>query len=162
MKTVTKTVDNLAKVAAGIRLLAETRVMVGFPQDADKPRKDGEPINNATLGYIHDNGAPEAGIPARPFMRPGIKDSATEVQRRFKLAGKAALDAKPDSAMRQMEAAGMIAASAVKARINSNIQPALADSTLAARKRRGVKRTNTLVDTGQMRNAVTYVVRKVK
>jgi hypothetical protein len=42
--------------------------------------------------------------------------------------------------------------------INSNVGPPLKPGTLAARRRRGLKRTNTLVDTGQMRNAVTYVV----
>jgi hypothetical protein len=47
----------------------------------------------------------------------------------------------------------------VKAKINSNIQPKLADSTLEARRRRGVTRENTLVDTAQLRNSVTHVIR---
>ena len=110
----------------------------------------------------HDNGAPEVGIPARPTTGPGVRDAKTEIERRLRLAGTAALDGKPQSVVNQFNAAGMAGAAAIKNRINSNTPPPLKPGTIAARKRRGVKRTNTLVDTGQMRNAVTYVVRREK
>ncbi|MNT50592.1 hypothetical protein D3C72_1875180 [compost metagenome] len=58
-----------------------------------------------------------------------------------------------------MGGAGMTASNSVKAKINSNIRPELAESTLEARRQRGVTRENTLVDTGQLRNSVTYVIR---
>lgn len=154
-------VDNTRALAEGLRLLSNLRVMVGIPEDNDS-RKDGDPISNAALLYIHENGAPEVGIPARPTLKPGIKDAATEINRRLKLAGTAALEGRPQSVRNQFAAAGQAGASAVKAKINSNVGPPLSPATLAARKRRGVKRTNTLVDTGQMRNAVTYVVREEK
>lgn len=158
--SVVKVVDNLAKLVEGVALLATLHPMVGIPQD-ETERKEGE-INNATLLYIHENGAPEAGIPARPTMKPGIKNATVEIERRLKLAGQAALAGKPQSVRNQMAAAGQAGASAVKAMINSNVGPPLKPATLAARRRRGLKRTNTLVDTGQMRNAVTYVVREDK
>ncbi len=152
-------IDNMAKLVEGVRLLATLHPMVGIPEEKGE-RDDGADISNAALLYIHDQGAPEAGIPQREVMAPGIKNAMPEIDRRLALAGKAALDGKPQSVRNQMAAAGQAGASAVKAMINSNVQPPLAAGTLAARKRRGVKRTNTLVDTGQMRNAVTYVVRE--
>ena len=153
--------DNAEKVLEGISLLGRLRVMVGIPQD--ETQRDGDaPITNAALLYIHENGAPEVGIPARPTLKPGVKDAQVEIERRIRLGGQAALDGKPESVRNQYAAAGQAGASAVKARINSNTPPPLKAGTLAARRRRGVKRTNTLVDTGQMRNAVTYVVREEK
>lgn len=148
--------DKLADVTEGVQLLARLHVLVGIPEDKTDRRDDGP--TNAELLYIHENGAPEVGIPARPTLKPGIKDAQIEINRRLVLAGNAALDGKPSSVRNQFAAAGQAGASAVKAKINSNVGPALKPATLAARKRRGVKRTNTLVDTGQMRNAVTYVV----
>ena len=156
-KGVKKLVDNTRKVFEGIALLGRLHVSVGIPQD-DSKRKEGDAINNASLLYIHENGAAEVGIPARPTLKPGIKDASKEIVRRLEMAGKAALDGKPSSVRAQYAAAGQAGASAVKRKINSNVGPPLKPGTLAARRRRGLKRTNTLVDTGQMRNAVTYVV----
>ena len=65
-----KVVDNLRKLTQGIEVLTTMQVMVGVPDDKSG-RREGE-INNAELAYIHDKGAPEANIPARPFMEPGI------------------------------------------------------------------------------------------
>lgn len=152
--------DNFAKLSEGVALLAELRVCVGIPDTGDD-RKE-KTIGNAALLYIHENGAPEVGIPARPTLKPGVQNAKAEINRRLGLAGQAALDGKPQSVRNQFAAAGTAGASAVKAMINSNVQPPLAEATLAARKRRKIKRTNTLVDTGQMRNAVTYVVREKK
>jgi hypothetical protein len=158
--SVEKKIDNMKKLADAVGLLGRLHPMVGIPQDKSA-RKDG-PIGNAALLYIHTNGAPEVGIPARDAMTPGIRDAQKEIERRLRLAGEAALDGRASSVRAQMAAAGQAGASAIKARINSNIQPPLSPRTLAARRRRGVKRTNTLVDTAQMRNAVTYVVREEK
>lgn len=154
--------DNTRKLAEGLLLLSRLRVEVGVPESKEHRDDESHDIGNAALLYIHENGAPEVGIPARPTLRPGIRDARVEIERRLRLAGQAALAGKPASVRAQFAAAGQAGASAVKAKINSNVGPPLAASTLAARKRRGVKRTNTLVDTGQMRNAVTYVVREEK
>lgn len=154
----TTLVDNSKKLLEGLELMSNLRVMVGVPGD-ETSRDNDAAITNASLLYIHENGAPEVGIPARPTLNPGIRDAKFEIERRLKMAGTAALEGRPSSVLNQFRAAGMAGASAVKARINSNTPPPLKPGTLAARRRRGVQRTNTLVDTGQMRNAVTYVVR---
>lgn len=152
--------NDAQKVLDGLNLLADLRVMVGIPGDKT-PRKEGK-ITNAALLYIHENGAPEVGIPARPTMKPGLKDEDIEIKRRLKMAGQAALDGKPQSVRNQFAAAGMAGVKGVKNRIASNTPPPLKPATIAARKRRGVKRTNTLIDTGQMNGAVTYVIRNAK
>jgi hypothetical protein len=152
--------DNVAQVADGIGILSRSRVMVGIPEDKGA-RKEGA-VTNAQLLYVHENGEPAHNIPARPTLKPGIQNAQGEINRRLELAGHAALDGKPSSVRAQLAAAGSAGAQSVKRMINSNVGPPLKPSTLAARKRRGVKRTNTLVDTGRMRNAVTYVVSEEK
>ena len=79
--------DETAKVIDGITKLASTRVMVGVPAEKGS-RSDGEPINNAALLYIHDNGAPEAGIPARETLMPGIMSVQGEINAGLEKTGR--------------------------------------------------------------------------
>lgn len=151
-------VDKMAKVAAGIEKLAATRVMVGVP--ADKTGRGTGPINNAALLYIHENGAPEVNIPARPTLVPGIESVKTQIDAGLKKAGEFALDGRGDAVERQYHRVGAIGRVAVKNKITSNVPPPLAESTLAKRRARGATSTNTLIDKGGMRNAIEYVVRK--
>lgn len=153
-------VDNVARFADGIEKLANTRVMVGVPAEKGS-RNDAQPINNAALAYIHENGAPEAGIPARPFLKPGIDDKKSEIAAALEKTGKAAMDGKPEAVDRGFHVAGLIGQNAVRAKINTGPFQPLAESTLAARRARGRTGTKPLIDTGQLRNSLTYVIRKV-
>jgi hypothetical protein len=155
----TKTVSNARQIARAVEYLTTRNVLVGIPSTTAGNRNG--PINNAALLYIHDNGAPEAGIPARPVMAPGIARKADEINRRLRNAGKIAFEGRITAVEQQLNAVGLVAAQGIKEAINSNTPPPLRPSTLAKRRARGVTRTNTLVDTAQMRNAVTYVIRAV-
>jgi hypothetical protein len=93
---------------------------------------------------------------------PGVEDVQKECAERLKKGATAALSGNLQGADAALTAAGLTAEKGVKAKINSNIQPKLADSTLAARRARGVTRENTLVDTGSLRNSVTHVIREKK
>src|SRR5580698_4403862 len=131
--------DHVAEVAAGIHLLASTKVMVGVP--ADKSERKNGTINNAALAFIHDKGAPEANIPPRPFMVPGIEKVQDKIVEGLVEAGKIALDGKPAGVERQFIRVGMVARDSIKERINSNIPPPLALSTVLGRirRRKGLK-----------------------
>lgn len=153
-------VDNVAKVAAGIEMLASTRVLVGIPADKAS-RKDGEPINNASLLYVHENGAPEAGIVARPTLKPGVESVKDDLTAIFEKTGKAALDGRPDAVDRGFNIAGLKAQAAVRAKFGSAELAPLKPATIAARKRRGRTGDKPLIDRGELRNAINYVVRKV-
>ena len=60
----------------------------------------------------------------------------------------------------RLHAAGLVAETSVKNTINAGVEPALADSTIAARERRGRTGTVPLIDTGKLRNSIKYVVRR--
>lgn len=66
------------------------QVLVGIP-DSNATRTGG-PISNATLGYIHEFGAPEASGPPRPFLIPGVEASLGDVEPYLGDAAEAALE----------------------------------------------------------------------
>jgi hypothetical protein len=153
--------DDLAKMAAGIKKLATTRVLVGVPSDK-ATRTDG-PLNNAQLAYIQNNGAPEANIPARPFMEPAIESKSREIRDALGKAAELALEAGPDAVDRQFHRVGAIGRDAIKAKITDGPFTPLKPSTIAARKSKRKSRSNTdikpLIDTGSLRNSINYVIR---
>jgi len=152
--------DRMADVARGVAALTTTRVYVGIPA-AKTERKDDEEleITNALLGYVHENGAPEHNIPARPWLKPGVASVQNEITGLLRQAGQKALEGKVESITRIYNAVGLVAQNAVKKKITDGPFAALSPRTLAARRARGRTGTKPLIDTGQMRNAVTYVVR---
>lgn len=156
---VTVVTDKLAAVVAGIEALVSYRIMVGVPSDR-AGRRD-LAIDNAALAYIHDNGAPEVGIPARPFMLEGVNDVRDRIVEQQEHAAEAALDGKPDKVEQFYHRAGLIAQAGIRAKITRGPFVPLKPATLAARRRRGRKGTRPLIDTGQLRNAISYVIRKV-
>ncbi|WP_374572781.1 hypothetical protein [Phenylobacterium sp.] len=155
------TKDGMAAFKRGLEELVRKRVLVGVPADTTERQPDPdapEPITNAALAYIHDNGSPAANIPARPFMRPGIEDAKEEIAGRMKATAKAVLAGAPDAADRGLHAVGMAAANSIKAKITDGAFAPLAPATIAKRRARGRTSEKPLTDTGQMRNAITYVV----
>lgn len=177
--------DRLPFLERDMAALVEKEVLVGFPEDTSKRDEQGSAaITNAALGYIHNNGAPEANIPARPFMEPGLSENADALAGVLGSAAKRFLATgnKHDIEI-GFERLGLKAQAALRRKINEGIPPPLADSTLrkrAGRKGKGRKGAKLelelrdagwdpsvdfakpLIDTGQLRNAITYVVRPRK
>jgi len=177
-------IDKTLEVFEAILELAAHKVMVGIPSENADRHEGG--ITSAQLGYIHEFGAPEKNIPARPFLVPGVKSVQKEINEGFKKAGELAMDGKKESVMRQLHRIGLLAQNAVRKKISEGIPPPLAPSTIAGRIRRikGKKRRGKidaaiaagtpmskqggaegiftpLIITGQLMRAVTYVIRAV-
>lgn len=133
-------------------------VLVGIPEDTSA-RKDGK-INNATILAINNFGSESAGIPARPVMEIGIRKAQDEIAEQFKQAAIGALSKGLAALSPAYNRAGIIASSSVKKVINSQEgikEPS--EATIKAREARGFKGTKALIVTGQLRNAITYVVK---
>lgn len=174
---VTVTRDDLERVAAAIAELARVRVMVGVPATEALRRpvpgaKQRQPPNNALLAYVHENGAPTRRIPPRPFLRPAIHEGRAELARLLGIAGRFALQGRLDAMERQFHRVGGIARDMVRLRITTGPFVPLAPRTIEARRRRSAgsryrRRAQTaadttpLIDTGQLRNAINYVIRRV-
>lgn len=157
---ITVTLDKVPEVLAAIRRLTEERVYVGIPQGTGA---HGE-MDNATLGFIHENGSPARNIPARPTLVPGVAKVKDQVAEELKAGAMAVLKGRPDAVLTSYNRAGIIARDSVKGiiRTSDGLAP-LAESTLHARKTRKRaprKGERPLLDTGQFMNAVTYVIKK--
>ncbi|MCA7083395.1 hypothetical protein K7G19_07250 [Cupriavidus sp. DB3] len=152
-------VDRLKDVLQSINGLVQKQVLVGIPDSAPE-RKDDAPIGNAAIGYIQETGSPANNLPARPFLVPGVSDSLPKATAQLEKAATAALEGDPAAVERRLSSAGLEAQNSVRAKINSGIKPDLKPSTIADRLRRGRTGTVPLIDTGQLRNSVVYVIRK--
>lgn len=154
------TVDKVKRIARSLSTLPATQVLVGVPSEK-APREEGQPITNAELGYIHEFGSPESNIPARPFLFPGIRNATPRFEGYLRQGARAALDGNESGIGRALSAAGQVAASAVQTKITTGPFVPLAAATLAARRARGRTGTKPLIDTGQLRRSITWVLRKV-
>lgn len=175
--------DASAAFMQALEKMQAKEVLAGFPQE-EPGREDAEgnpvPITNAALGYIHNFGSPEQNIPARPFMVEGIEAKRVPIVDGMFAAGKAALDGNSQLVDQALNAVGLIAKTGIQGKINDGPFEPLAESTLKARARRGregaqeeldrrdageapgVELARPLVDTGQLRNAVEYVIRDAR
>lgn len=155
--SVTVIKDDSARILQAIQAMAGKEVLVGIP--ADKTARKKEPITNAALGFIHENGSAAQNIPPRPFLVPGVKAASKQCAEVLKRYAQKAITG--DGTIDQgLNAAGLIAQASVKKRIQSGEGFApLKASTLAARARKGAKGTKPLIRTGQLLNSITYVVR---
>lgn len=149
--------DRVPDLLKAVRDLTKTRVLVGIP-DANAGRNDG-PVSNAVIGYIQEFGSPAQNIPERPFLVPGVQSVEEKTVERLKKAGQAALSGDTAAVEQAQHAIGLEAQSAVRAKIQGGPFAPLSERTLARRRARGRTGEKPLVDTGQLRNSVTYVIR---
>ncbi len=175
--SITKPTDNLKDTLDAMKELDLNHVLIGVPaSNAERHAQNGEQINNAQIGYLMENGAPEQNIPARAFLAPGVMNIQAQAIAQLKAAGQGALSGDKTVLNKTLNALGMLGRDSVKAKITDGPFAPLAPATIKARlrRRRGLslgKRKDIfdnlqpgdirpLIDTGQLRNAITYVVRR--
>jgi hypothetical protein len=184
------TQDKVPEVLKALRELTASEVLVGIPSSTtERDSEGGGDITNAALGYIHEFGAPEANIPARPFLIPGVEKSLDRATQQLELAAKAALKGDTSKVEMRLEMAGIIAATGAKREISYGDFAPLKPSTVRNRRRgrqtksmreaekeylrlvaggmsdadaQSAAGIRPLIDTGALRNSITSVVRKRK
>jgi hypothetical protein len=127
-------------------------VLVGF-LGSTNDRRDGQ-INNASLAYIHEHGSPAANIPPRPFLGPGVERSVGQIRAALVAGAQKFLGGDRGAINQSLNQAGLIAQGAVQQyMVSGNFAPLQA----ATIRRKGSSKP--LIDTGQLRQAVTYQVK---
>ncbi|WP_436663552.1 hypothetical protein ACOALA_13495 [Alicyclobacillus acidoterrestris] len=115
----------------------------------------GMPYSAAYELYIHEHGSPLWQIPPRPVLEPAINNSKEIIAKQLKQAAQDALNgADPSEGLHK---AGMLGVNAARDWFYNpeNKWPANSPSTV---KLKGSDRPN--IDTGNLRNSITYVVAK--
>lgn len=162
MTTIKVTKDRTADLLKVMRSLTKTQVLVGVPaSETARTPEEGEPegITNAAIGYIAEFGSPAANIPERPHLIPGVQSVEDRISKAFGAAAKAAIEGNSEAVSQKQHAAGMIAQNAVRAKITDGEFATLSPKTLQKRRSRGRSGEKPLIDTGQYRRSITYVVR---
>jgi hypothetical protein len=146
--------EEMLKVTAA---LTRKEVLVGIP---DNSPRSGGPLSNAVLGYIHEFGSPAANIPARPFLIPTINKMQGQIANMLQKAVDFAYDKRMDQAENQLEVIGLTVSTQVKQTIiaGEGFAP-LSRNTHRGRLQAAGQAIKPLIDTGQMLNSITYVVR---
>jgi hypothetical protein len=143
------------KLKAALAKLAKAEVFVGVPEDHNI-RNKGE-MTNAALVYLHTHGSPRLGLPARPIIEPAIEasDNKALIVSQLGDAAKALMDQKPSSVTQHLEKAGMLGRQAAQRWFTDarNNWPANSPRTIAEK-----GSDAPLIDTGQLRRSLTYVV----
>lgn len=180
----------LGAVKAAIQKLTQKDVLVGIPAEKATREKSKE-INNAELLYIHthgvrtpamrqemqqnmdkgmtyskahqlyirEHGSPAMAIPPRPVLEPSIQANKEAIGKWLKKASQDSLAGKPEQSRFNLEKAGERAAMGARLwfKDQRNNWPPNSPRTI---KRKGSDKP--LIDTGEMRKAITYVVRDKK
>lgn len=133
---VLKIIDNVRQMLEEVDALTKLEVLVGVP--AQNSTRDDTKMTNAAIAYVHEFGSPVHNIPARPFLRPGVKNAKEDIRKKMLQGAKEALAGKPDAAQKTLNAVGMIGRNSV-VRAITNPSPAfvpLKYATIRARLRR--------------------------
>jgi hypothetical protein len=186
---VVKTV-NLGSLTDAVGALAKKEVLVGIPAEhSSRQTPSDDNINNAELLYIQSHGVRKAEmrkemqqhidagkkyseahslyiqshgsplwhIPPRPVLEPSIEASKGPIAKQLQGAAVAAIDGNQQEVDNALHRAGIVAENAAKAWFENpqNGWPPNSPKTIAKK-----GSDSPLIDTGEMRKAITHVVRE--
>lgn len=124
-------------------------------------------VTNAELAAIHEFGAPGAGVPERSFIRSAMRENRVELRNMAARLARRVVDVRKGTSvagtlsMRDaLEVLGQWGVAKIKAKITSNIPPALKPATILRKTVGGKRGDVALIDTGQLLNSITHEVRE--
>lgn len=187
---VIKSKDALPGIEKGLEGLADLDILVGIPQEGssreglkditnaelayihthgirkrsmilemDEEMDRGTPYSKAYELYIRAHGSPLWRAPPRPIIEPAIEDPENKkiIAENLKKAAQAALDEDRNQALIELKKAGITAQNVVRDWF-TNPKNNWAPNSPFTVERKGSDRP--LVDTGELRKSITYVIRR--
>jgi hypothetical protein len=149
--------SKLPDLKRSLQKLVRTDVAVGWVgANSSRP---GDSITNPELAYILSNGSPLNNIPATPLLKPCIElpENQKLLTESAAKAAKLAVDGDYDGARRQLDRTGIMAENMVKRYFTSSGNGTWPKNRPSTIKQKGSSKRN--IDTGQLRAAVTHVLR---
>lgn len=145
------------QVLRNISKMAGVRVAIGLQgSEGNAVEHNGKGLTNIDLGIFNEFGVPGANIPERSFVRATFdKKHRSWLNLAVKLSKIDIYTRTPASARRVLGIIGERARADMVRTIDSGIPPALKPATVA---RKGSSKP--LVDTGQLKGAITWAFRK--
>ena len=156
--SVTRSGPGIAGLAKALDRIKRSDVLVGIPApkaSRNRSRGKGSVINNAEALFIFSKGSPLRGQPPRPVLEPAVEANKQLITKHLEAAASAVLEQKPEGAERELKRAGIIASNAAKRRLSKEFLAPNAPSTI---RHKGSDTPG--VDLGEMRRAISYVIRE--
>lgn len=141
VKKADKAISELEKIAKDLK--GPDSVKVGLPKDSNA-YPDGTSV--IMVGAVHEFGSPSRNIPQRSFLRSTVQSNRRNYKNLFKKLSKQIVDGKLDK-KRALGVVGLKVQADVQEKITDIKQPKL-------KSREG----NPLVDTGHLRQSITYQI----
>lgn len=126
-------------------------------KDMDKSMSKGVSYAKAHDLYVKSKGSPLHRIPPRPIIEPAFDDSKEQIAEMLKWPMQKALDGDKQGAIESLEKVGMQGQNIVRAWFNNPKNNWEANSPLTVKLKGS---SNPLIDSGELRKSITYVVRK--
>lgn len=180
MQVKTRVTTNNAAMRA-VNSMQNMRVLVGIPATGASraPSSPGLLANNAAIGYLQEFGNPATNLPARPHLVPGVRRILPQATTILRQGLAKELANVPNGMVQALNIVGLLAQNSVRGLIAQSIPPPLALRTImnrlyrrasyiaaspARKKAMAAKWVSgtfiPLIDTGQYRNSITYVIRR--
>ena len=144
--------DIYDKFKQSLKKISKVDLLVGVPQEETQREAGSKSITNAELMFIHTNGSPAKNIPPRPTIEPTINENKARITKMFSEGVKNALS--KDGSTKDIEKLGIWLTNKIKAKFGSDELAPNSPATIAKK-----KSDRPLIDTGQLRNSITYVIR---
>lgn len=156
---VTSSNDELGSLKESLNKLKKMDVLVGIPQDNDTNR--GDKVTNAELMFIHTNGSPLNNIPLRPVIEPAIENDKETLSSLLGNALEAGLSGDLDLVKENLKLAGLEGQAAAQEWFDNpkNGWPENSPRVKARKIKKGSTDPKPLIDTGELRKTITYVIR---
>lgn len=129
-----------------------TKVTVGIHEAEGSEAHGDSELSTAEVGAIHELGL---GVDQRSFVGGWVDENEGAIEGELRQLGEAVIDGRLQSPAQAMERFGLHAVGGMQKRIADGIEPELADATVAAK-----GSSTPLIDSGQMRSAITHKVDK--
>ena len=143
----------LKQVMKRAEQLNRMQLVVGIPND-ENSRENSDGITNAELGVIHEFGVPESGIPERSFMRSTASGESENLGR---------LGNSQIAECLEGNASAHDVFATIGIYLRGKIVEKITDGEFEPNNENTVKHKGSskpLIDTGQLRGAITYEVRE--
>lgn len=151
---------DIFKTINSMLFMRDNYVLVGIPQK--ETTREGEEITNAELLFIHTNGSPVNNIPARPVIEPAIKYNKDRISEMLRKSAQAFIDGSRIKAYEQLERVGIYAQNICRGWFTNpnNGWPPNSPSVIKVKMKKGATEPRPLIDTGELRKSITYVIVK--
>ena len=136
-----------------IRQMGKDKVFVGVPASSNTLHDGG--INMATLAAVHEFGSISRNIPERSFLRSAIIEGKGKINDTVAQGVQAYLSQGKQIDLMFYDRIGLFASNLVKDKIVRGPFVPLAPATIKRK-----KSSKPLIDTGQLRQSITWIVRK--